>query len=91
MAEKSIIIIGAGLAGLFDMLKMLKMMRMMRTMRKYSKVSTQEYASRFNDSFLREVFPFLLDDMPGFPMMAVLNALAALDRHKRGLAHRRDR
>jgi len=72
------------LMGLLDMLKMLKMMRMIRTMRKYGKVSTQEYASRFSDPFLREVLPFILDDMTGFTMTGVLNCLANLHRHNAG-------
>jgi len=70
--------------GLFDMLKMLKMIRRVLTSGKYIKISTQEYASRFSDPFLREVFPFFLDDLAGFSMMGVLSALAELHKHNAG-------
>jgi phytoene dehydrogenase-like protein len=72
------------LMGPLDRLKTLKIMPMIRAMRKYGKISTQEYASRFSDPFLREVFPFVLDDLPGFPMMAPLGALAELHKHNAG-------
>lgn len=72
------------LMGLFGMLKMIKMMRMMRAMRKYGKVSTKDYASRFSDPFLPEVFPFILDDMPGFPLMGPLTTLAGSGGHNAG-------
>jgi phytoene dehydrogenase-like protein len=70
--------------GLFDMLKMLKMIRRGLTMGKYTKISTQEYASRFSDPFLREVFPFFLDDLVGFPMTVPLGALAEMHKHNGG-------
>jgi len=70
--------------GLSDVLKMLKTIRRTLTTGKYAKISTQEYASRFSDPFLREVFPLFLDDPPGFPMMASLNALAAMHQQNAG-------
>jgi len=70
--------------GPLDVLKMLTSMRRLLTMGKYAKISTQEYASRFSDSFLREVFPMLLDDLDGFPMVASLSALAESHNHNAG-------
>ena len=52
--------------GPLDMLKMLKVMRMMRAMRKYWKISMQDYASRFNDPFLRKAFLLILEPPPDF-------------------------
>jgi len=72
------------LMGLLDMLKMLKMLPMMRAVRKYGKISMQDYASRFSDPFLHEAFPLILEDLPDFPMMAVLTTLADLHRHNAG-------
>lgn len=63
---------------------MLKMMPMMRAMRRYGKISIQDYASRFSDPFLRQAFPLILDDLPDFPMTALLFALAELHRHNAG-------
>ena len=68
------------LMGSLEMLKMLKMMRMMRAMRKYGKISMQDFATRFSDSFLREAFPFIFENLPDFPMALVLMNLA--DLHK---------
>jgi len=64
--------------GPLDVLKLLKDMPAMRAMRKYSKVSMQDYATRFKDPFLREVFPFIIGDIPDYPMMMVLGLLANL-------------
>jgi phytoene dehydrogenase-like protein len=52
------------------------MMPMIQAMRKYNKISTQEYASRFSDPFLREVFPFVLDYQPGFTVFGFMHGLA---------------
>jgi phytoene dehydrogenase-like protein len=70
--------------GLSDVLKMLKTMRRTLTTGKYSKISTQEYASRFSDPFLREVFPLFLDDPHGFPVVVSMNALAAFHKSNGG-------
>jgi phytoene dehydrogenase-like protein len=72
------------LMGLLDMPKMLKIMPMVRAMRKYNKISTQEYASRFRDPFLREMFPYVLDYLPGFSVMGVLTLLAGLHMRNAG-------
>jgi phytoene dehydrogenase-like protein len=69
------------LMGPLDLLKLLKDMPAMRVMRKYGKVSLQDYASRFNDPFLREVFPLILDDLPDFPIAYAILNLAI--RHKK--------
>ena len=69
------------LMGLLDLLKMIKLMPMMRIMRKYGKISIQDYALRFSDSFLREAFPLIFGDMPDFPMFALL--MTWVDLHKR--------
>jgi phytoene dehydrogenase-like protein len=66
--------------GPLDMLKLLKDMPAMRAVRKYSKVSMQDYGTRFKDPFLREVFPFIIGDIPDYPMMMVLGLLASLHR-----------
>jgi phytoene dehydrogenase-like protein len=70
--------------GLSDVLKMLKTIRRTLTTGKYVRISTQEYASRFSDPFLREVFPLFLDDPPGFPTIASLGALAAIHTRNAG-------
>jgi len=62
--------------GLFDMLGMLKDLPVMRDMNRYSRISMQDYATRFKDPFLREVFPQIIEDIPGMPMMAVTVLLA---------------
>jgi phytoene dehydrogenase-like protein len=72
------------LMGPLDMLKMLKMMPLIRAMGKYNKISTQKYASRFSDPFLREVFPFVLDELPGFAVMGVQSCLAGLHMRNAG-------
>jgi len=57
--------------GPLDVLKLLKDIPAMRAVGRYSKVSMQDYATRFKDPFLREVFPFIIEDIPGMPMTAV--------------------
>jgi phytoene dehydrogenase-like protein len=72
------------LMGPLDLLKMLKDMPALLAMRKYNKISVQEYASRFSDPFLREVFPLVVGDQPGFPMMLFLNCLVSLHKRNAG-------
>jgi phytoene dehydrogenase-like protein len=72
------------LMGPFDMLKMLKILPTMRAMRKYGKVSMHEYATRFNDPFLREVFPLIMEDVPDLPMSIVMMSLAELHKRNSG-------
>ena len=73
------------LMGLLDKLKMLTKMRMIRAMSKYGEISVQDYARRFSDPFLREAFPRIFEDIPGFPMSIVFMQLADLHNHNRGL------
>jgi phytoene dehydrogenase-like protein len=44
----------------------------------------QDYAARFNDPFLREVFPFVIEDIPDMPMTGVLTLLAYLNNKNNG-------
>ena len=60
------------------MLKMLKGIPLMRFMSKYGKISMREFAAGFKDPFLREVFPFVIEDLPGMSMMGVIFVLANL-------------
>ena len=66
--------------GPLDALKLLKYVPGMRALGKYGKVSMQDYATRFNDPFLREVFPLIIEDIPDMPMTAVLMTLAELHK-----------
>jgi phytoene dehydrogenase-like protein len=70
--------------GLLDVLKLLKGLPAMRAVRKYSKVSMQDYATRFSDPFLREVFPLIIEDIPDTPMTGVLIILAYLHAKNNG-------
>jgi phytoene dehydrogenase-like protein len=70
--------------GLLDMLKLLKDIPAMRAMVKYANVSMQDYATRFNDPFLREVFPLIIEDIPDMPMAGVLMTLAYLNNKNNG-------
>ena len=74
----------AELMGVLDRLKMLRLMPFLRAMLKYGQVSTQEYAARFRDPFLREVFPLMLDDLPGMSLIGVLFFLASLHANNAG-------
>ena len=61
-----------------DGLKMIfKMFPFLRFMRKWGRISTRDFAKRFKNPFLREVFP-LAFDLPDFPMIAMLMTLAWL-------------
>jgi phytoene dehydrogenase-like protein len=70
--------------GPLDMLKMFKAMPVMRALGKYNKLSMQDYAARFKDPFLREVFPFIIEDIPGMSMTGVLFVLANLHMKNNG-------
>ncbi|HEY33101.1 MAG TPA: NAD(P)/FAD-dependent oxidoreductase [Dehalococcoidia bacterium] len=74
----------AELMGLSDLLKVIKAIPIMRVIRQYSKISNQDYASRFSNPFLREVFPLILDDMPNLSLMAVLWLLTNSHIHNAG-------
>jgi phytoene dehydrogenase-like protein len=59
----------AEMAGPIDTLKMLAaFVPMMGTFRKYGKLTIQEFAQRFQDSFLRNAVRFFIDS-PGWPML----------------------
>jgi phytoene dehydrogenase-like protein len=65
-------------------LKMLpRMLPLLPALRKWRKVSVQEFAARFTDSFLREAFVRVFD-LPDFPMLAVLMTLGAKDKGDAG-------
>ncbi|MFC1863661.1 phytoene desaturase family protein [Thermodesulfobacteriota bacterium] len=59
----------AELTGFFDKLKMIAaMLPLMGAIRKYGKMTIQEFALRFKDSFLRDAVRFIIDS-PGWPML----------------------
>jgi len=67
-----------------DGLKMIfKMFPFLRFMRKWGRISTRDFAKRFKNPFLREVFP-LAFDLPDFPMIAMLMTLAWLHQKTAG-------
>jgi len=67
-----------------DGLKMMfKMFPYLRFMRKWGKISIQDFAQRFKNPFLREVFPLILN-LPDFPMMTLLLTLAWLHQKTAG-------
>ena len=72
------------LMGLLDMLKMLKMLAQMRVMNKYSKITMQDFASRFVDPFLRDAFPRIMDDNPDFALILLIMTLADLHKKNAG-------
>ncbi|MCP4540297.1 MAG: NAD(P)/FAD-dependent oxidoreductase [Chloroflexi bacterium] len=72
------------LMGPLDVLKLLKDVPALRAISKYGKVSMQDYAARFKDPFLREVFPLIIENIPDMPMMAVLMTLAYLHQKNNG-------
>ena len=72
------------LYGPIDGLKLLfKMFPFLRVMRKWKKISVQDFAKRFTDPFLWEVFP-LSFDLPDFPMMGMLMTLAWMHQKSAG-------
>jgi len=73
------------LMGLLDMLKMLKMMRWVKTIRKYSKITIQDFATRFKDPFLRKAIPFTFEDLPNVTVAALMITLAELHRKNAGI------
>jgi len=74
------------LYGPLDGLKMMfRMRRFMKPFMKWKKTSVQEFASRFSDPFLREMFPLLmLIDTNDFPMVAFLFTLALMHKRNAG-------
>jgi phytoene dehydrogenase-like protein len=72
------------LYGPLDGLKMLfKMFPFLRVMRKWKSISVQDFAKRFSDPFLREVFP-LPFNLPDMPMMSMLMTLAWMHQKSAG-------
>ncbi len=72
------------LYGFVDGIKFLiQMLPFLKIMSKWKKISSQEYAKRFSDTFLREAFP-LISDLPDFPMVALLMTLAWMHQKSAG-------
>ena len=72
------------LCGPLDRLRtMFRMRRFMKPFMKWKKTSVQEFASRFSDQFLREVFPQIID-INDFPMVALLFTLAVMHKRNAG-------
>jgi len=69
--------------GLMDGLKMMfATFPYMRLMKKWGKVSMQDFAQRFKNPFLREVFPYIFNNIPYIPMFSPLATLSQI-QHKR--------
>ncbi len=67
-----------------DGLKMMfTMFPYLRLMRKWGKISLTDFAQRFKNPFLREVFP-LVQDVPDFPIIGLLTTLAFLHNKAAG-------
>jgi len=68
-----------------DGLKMMfKMFPFLRFMRKWRRISTQDFAKRFKNPFLRQAFPVVFGDFPDMPMLAMLMTLAWLHQKTAG-------
>jgi len=64
------------LMGLIDKLKATKALPVLKAMQKYGRVSIQQYAARFTEPFLREVFPEVMGNLPDMSMSGLMMALA---------------
>jgi phytoene dehydrogenase-like protein len=62
---------------------LVRMLPFLRLMSKWKKITVRDYAQRFSDPFLRDVFP-LVCDLPDFPMAGVIMILAWMDRQSAG-------
>lgn len=62
--------------GPLDMARMARHTSVTRALGKYGKVTIQEFATRFSDPFLREVFPQVMEGMPDLSMTGTLSTLA---------------
>lgn len=60
-----------------------KMLPLLKYFKKYGKISIQDFASRFQDTFLKESFASFFD-MPDFPMIALLMTLGFKHRQAAG-------
>jgi phytoene dehydrogenase-like protein len=75
------------LFGPLDGLKMMgKMLPYLKFWRKWGKITLQDFAQRFKNPFLRQVFPLAvnLQHPPDFPMLAFLMTLAWMDQKTAG-------
>jgi phytoene dehydrogenase-like protein len=74
----------SGLSGLVEAVSMLPgLLPVAKYFLKWGKVSTQAYATRFRDPFLRESFSALLG-LPDFPLIALVMTLAWMHRRDAG-------
>jgi phytoene dehydrogenase-like protein len=64
----------AELYGIIDMIKSVKMLPLMGFMKKWAKVTAGDYVSRFENPFMREVFPLAFS--PDAPMVMLILMLA---------------
>ena len=71
-------------SSIFKVIKMFgRLLPLLPKFNKYSKVSTQEYASRFTNPELRDSFQAVFD-MPDFPMIAMMMTFAWLHKKNAG-------
>jgi len=63
---------------------MFKMFPFLRFMKKWGRISTQDFARRFKNPFLREAFTVVFSDFPDMPMLAMLMTLAWLHQKTAG-------
>ncbi|UCG42556.1 MAG: NAD(P)/FAD-dependent oxidoreductase [candidate division WOR-3 bacterium] len=64
------------LMGLVDKLRATKALSVLKAMHKYGRVSIQQFAARFTDPFMREVFPEAMANMPDLSISGLMMALA---------------
>ena len=62
---------------------LIRMFPFLRIMSRWKKISLQDYAKRFSDSFLREAFS-RISDLPDFPMASLLMMLAWMHQKSAG-------
>ena len=67
-----------------DPAAMAKLMPALQAMGKYGQVTLHDYAARFKDPFLREVFPYIMEDMPGFPMSILMMTMGEIHKQNAG-------
>lgn len=70
--------------GPVDMIKMIKNLPALSAMVKFGKITMQDYATRFHDTFLRDAFPQIIEDIPDYSMSAVLFMLGFLHNKNNG-------
>jgi len=73
-----------GSSGLFGSIRTaFRMLPFIGALRRYSRISVQDFATRFTDPLLRQGFP-LAFDLPDFPMVAMLMTLAWMHNRDAG-------